>query len=367
MITTRNLWGMVAVLTAVAIVLTAALEDRPQGRRELDGYRSQFFDLTRIDIPDRTGTVQISFVVPVGWESGLTYGDNFWLADPDANYIVQRTAAGRNITAGEEEARQSILDDLRRGPKGTTTTIDQRIYTASRYTIFESATDMEYDGERVMAQHLFRVWPENGVMYAVGFHIIVRGGRWERPETADIIELFRAQLLQAHIWAAPSVQDNLRKATAGARFNLRDLVVVRPYGFMSINLPKSWREHIREDAVGYYDPARNSGALWIGYQVLLRDHQTRLTPGRKVDRERCESRDPQTECLRWRVKDTTEDRSLIVLVDLVLDEGQADDPEFKELILILDEEIRRMRIGLPPSDAKAIRETGRPPVQRGRL
>lgn len=333
---------------------------------EFDGYRSRFFELTRIDIPDRTGTVRNSFVVPVGWESGSTYGDNFWLADPDANYIVQRTSTGRDIAGDEETIRQEILDDLQRGPEGTSSTIDQRIYASGRYTIFESATDTQYDGEHVIVQNLFRIWPEGGVMYAVGYHVIVRGGRWEHPETTDIVDLFRAQLLRAKIWAAPSVQDLMAKPIANARFSFRDLESVRPHGFMSINLPRHWREHVHEGTVGYYDPKQRSGAVWIGYHVIVRDHDERMKPSREVDRYWRKSDDPEIERLQWMVKDTTADRAMVVLVDLVLDKGQADEPEFQELTLILDEQVRRMKIGLPPPEAEATREVGSPSKRRDR-
>lgn len=362
----RNPWGVAAVLAAIAIVLAVALQKRPATMHEFDGYRSRYFELMRMDIPDRTGTVRNSFVVPVGWQSGLTPSDNFWLSDRDANYIVQRTVRAKDLAGGAETARQAIIDEISSGPPSKTAVMDQRTYASGRYTIFESATDMLYDGERVMTQHLFRIWPDGSKMYGVGYHVIVRNGLWDRPETRDIIDLFRAQLLRAEMWAAPSVQDRLPAAKSDGRFNFRDLRAVDPHGFMAISLPRLWSEHVRDGTVGYYDPKQRTGALWVGYHVIVRDHNARMKPSRDVDRYWRKSDDPDIERLQWMVKDTTADRSMVVLIDLVLDKGQADQPEFKELIVILDEEIRRMKIGMPPSDAKATREIGSPSTGRGR-
>lgn len=362
----RNPWGMAVLLLAVAIVMAAALQERVTAVHEFDGYRSRYFELTRMDIPDRTGTVRNSFVVPLGWESGLTRSDNFWLADRGGNYIVQRTVQVKDLTGGAEAARQAIIDEISSGPPSKTAIVDQRTYTSGRYTIFENATDMLYDGDRVMTQHMFRIWADGGKMYGVGYHVIVRNGLWDRPETKDIVDLFRAQLLRAEMWAAPSVQDRLPKAQSDGRFNFRDLRVVDPHGFMVISLPRHWGKHVREGTVGYYDPKQSSGALWIAYHVIVRDHDARMKPSRAVDRYWRESDDPEIERLQWMVKDTTADRSMVVLVDLMLDKGQAEQSEFKELIAILDEEIRRMRIGMPPAEAKATREVGSPSTGRGR-
>lgn len=366
MISARHLWGMAAILLAVGIVLAPALQHKVGKMHEFDGYQSRYFELTRMDIPDRTGTVRNSFVVPIGWESGLTPSDNFWMADRDGNYIVQRTVRAKDLAAGAESARQAVIDEISKGPPSKTAVLDQRTYTFGRYTIFENATDMLYDGERVTAQHLFRIWPDGGKMYGVGYHVIVRNGLWDRPETKDIVDLFRAQLLRAEMWAASSVQDRLPAPKSDGRVNFRDLQIARPHGFMTINLPRQWREHVRDDTVGYYDPSQSSGALWIGYHVIVRDHTARMKQSREVDRHWRSSDNPGVERLQWMVKDTTADRSMVVLVDLVLDNGQADRPEFKQLILILDEEIRRMGIGLPPAEAKATREIGSPPTGRGR-
>ena len=352
-------WALAALLVAVAVVLVGASHKRTATAHELDGYHSRFFQLTRIDIPDRTGTVRISFVVPKGWESGLTPSDNFWIADREGSYILQRSTQAEDITEGEEAARNVILDELKEGPPGSTALTKPRIYSAGEHTIFESANDMLYEGDRATLQSLVRIWREANRMYAVGFHLIVRAGLWGRPETNDLIDLFREQLLRADMWLTPSLPDRLPAQASAARYNFRDLAAVQPHGFMNIGVPSHWREHVSDGAYGYYDPEQRSGAVWIAYHVIVRDYDARMQPSREVDRYWRESEDPELERLQWMVKDTTADRSMVALIDLFLDKGQADDPEFQELILILDEQIRRMKIGLPPPDAKATVERGK--------
>ncbi|WP_119418421.1 hypothetical protein [Desertibaculum subflavum] len=333
---------------------------------EFEGYQSRFFELKRVEIDDRTGTTIGSFVVPADWRSGLTQGDNIWLADPDENYILQRSGGFRPIGADEAATLRGLLGELRREASIGAGLPRPRSYRHEDHTIFESAQDTTYDGRQVRIRNLFRIWPEDGKLYLVGYHLITRPEIWDRPETADIVDLLRAQILRGRFWAAASVLDKLPPTPAAYRFDFRDLHHVQPHGFMSIGVPRHWRAHESGGAQGYYDPDQRSGALWISYHVVIRDHGSGLTPSREVDRYWRQSKDPEIERLQWMVKDTTADRSMIVLIDLMLDEGQADDPEFQELILILDEQVRRMKIGLPPPEAEATREIGRPSAKRGR-
>lgn len=125
---------------------------------------------------------------------------------------------------------------------------------------------------------------------------------------------------------------------------------------MEIRVPEYWEtEEDDEGHVAYFDPDEEALTLFVNYVLILRFPHKGGELHRKVDMTASEEEDRGVRLrrIKWMVADTTHDRAMWVLVDLVIDAERADTPEMQELVAIMNDEVRRMRVGMPPASAEA--------------
>ncbi len=323
------------------------------GPYELHGYRSQFFELRRMEIGHRGDQGQSVFVAPAGWIHGLTDRDNLWIGAEDGSYRVQWVGGMAEPRGGIAATMKRQIGEFRdfaraRGLIGRIRTSEE-----DGATIMEFMTPGVGDSEDMLVQNILLLRGEPYGVIVFAYHVHVRRDLWDSPEAKDIIQLFRAQALRA-VMTREDLQDDLPPAGKDWRWNLRDLQAVRPYGFMHLRVPKAWREHHDPDMVGYFEPRRRSGEVWVAYDVMGtatpkgKANEVSSRSVKTLDRWHEVEGKPRLH-LYWMVMDQTDDQLILVTVNLVLKEEQVNDPEFQDLTKILDHEIRRMRIGLAPN------------------
>lgn len=217
-------------------------------------------------------------------------------------------------------------------------------------------------GEGCHVFRLFRLWPRDDVYFVGQVNLALRPELADRPETLDLIELFRAQLLRAEPPDDLPLVACLPPPRPDARFNFRALKVVEPYGFMELRVPAYWEAEADDEGhVAYFDPDEEALTLFVNYVLILRFPDNGGELHRKIDmtaREE-EDRGVRLRRVKWMVADSTHDRAMWAIVDLVVAAEQADTPEFRELLGIVNDEVRRMRIGMPPASAEACAEPRR--------
>lgn len=351
---------MKAVWLALGIwALTGAVAAKAQPY-ELDGFSSTAFRLERLEIKDRAGADPPSLIVPAGWRAWRDAKDQLRLGSADRNYTVEilQVAIGH---AGHGATEKSKLLDAVRRQMEISKALDLRVEERGGATLIEAVVPTGASGAGAVTHSLSQIWTDARDVHVVAFHVEVGSQARGRAETAEVIRLFRDQLLRGSLAPAPSVVDRLPPVRANDRFDFRSLRPATPFGFMGLRVPRSWGEEKDGDVVGYYDPRPGSPELWIGYHIVIRHHDRGGAVYRKMDAPyRRANKSDDRRRIQWMISDSTEDRAMILIADLFMAESDADRPEFKELVQIVDEQLRRMRIGRPPAEKEATIEAGKP-------
>jgi hypothetical protein len=333
---------------------------------QLDGYSASTFRLARLKIEDRAGADPPSLIVPEGWRASRDATDRLRLTSPDRDYTVEllQLAIGHRGN-GTEEARK-LTETVRRQFEKYQAR-DIRSEERNGAILISGIVPAGAGGHGRVTYSLSQIWADGRDVHIDSFNIHVRTSADARPETAEIVRLFRNQLLRGGLAPPPSILDRLPPPRPGDRFDFRSLRPVAPFGFMSLRVPRGWTEEDDGEVVGYYDPRPGSPELWIGYHIFMRHHDRDGAVYRKIDPPYLrENESDDRRRIQWMISDSTEDRAMILIVDLFIEEEDADRPEFRELVQIVDEQLRRMRIGRPPADKEATIETGKRPEAKPR-
>lgn len=159
---------------------------------ELDGYRSAYFPLKRFEVLDRsTGRNEVIYA-PQYWRDELSVRDRIWIVHPERNWRIQISfdvlRRLRDTTRQRDELIDSIVEDLEVGPL-------TRPVVATREGdggLIETVCDTG-DGFHVF--RLFRLWSRDDVYFVGQIAFEFKADLADRPETLDLIELFRPQLM----------------------------------------------------------------------------------------------------------------------------------------------------------------------------
>ena len=320
---------------------------------ELDGYRSAHFHIKRFEVLDRSSGRRDPIYAPDHWRDQLSDRDLVWIADPRGNYRVQITfdVLPRRIDATEQ--RDGLVADIsvaleEQGLARPISTIreDDR-------ALIEAVNDM---GDGFQVFRLLRLW-SRGDVYIVGqLGLEYRSRLADHPKTLDLIDLFRPQLLRSEPVAERPLVERLPPVQSDATANFRELRNVEPHGFMQLRVPSCWSaEEEDEESLCYFDPDEEAVTLFVNYVLIMRFPDAGGRIDRKVELTTREEEDRGVALRRfkWMVSDSTRDRAMWVLIDLVVAAERAAEPKYQELIKIMDDEVRRMRIGMPPASAEA--------------
>ncbi|WP_119418420.1 hypothetical protein [Desertibaculum subflavum] len=342
------------------LALTSAVAAKAQPY-ELDGFSSTAFRLERLEIKDRASADPPSLIVPAGWRVWRDAKDQLRLGSADRNYMVELTqiavAHGGDPAAG----RKSLVDPIRRLLEDRSAR-DLRVAERGGTLLIEATVPVGGRVAGALTHSVVQFWTDPRDAHVSGFQIEVRPQAREPAVTVEIVRLFREQLLRGSLAPPPSVIDRLPPPRSEDRYDFRSLRPVTPFGFMALRVPSTWRQENDGDVVGYYDPRPGSPELWIGYHIVIRHHDRGGAVYRKMDAPyRRENKSDDRRRVQWMISDGTEDRAMILIVDLFMAESDADRPEFKELVQIVDEQLHRMRIGRPPAEKEATIETGKRP------
>ena len=321
---------------------------------ELDGFQSHYFPLKRFEVLDRSTGRNAVIYAPSRWRDELSVRDRIWITHPERDWRVQISFdVFRRLrdTAGQADALiAGIVEDLEAGSLTRPVTVTRE----GEGGLIETACDT---GDDFHVYRLFRLWPQDDVYFVGQISLELKATLADRPETLDLIELFRPQLLRATPPDDLPIAESLPPPRPDARFNFRDLDTVEPYGFMEIRVPSYWVSEEDDDGhVAYFDPDEEALTLFVNYVLILRfpnraggalEREVEMTAREEEDRG------VRLRRVKWTISDTTHDRAMWVIVDLIVDAERADTPEFRELLGIMNDEVRRMRIGDPPASAEA--------------
>lgn len=320
---------------------------------ELDGYRSAYFPLKRFEILDRSTGRSDPIYAPDYWRGELSDRDLIWIVHPHRDYRVQITFDP--FRRHPETARQcrALLSSLVKGLEAGARTCPVTASQDGETGLIETVSDMG-DGFHVF--RLFRLCPRDDLFFVGQIAFEFKAELADAPETRDLIELFRSQLLAADPPDDLPIAEALPPPRSAAAARFRDLQEVEPYGFMELRVPSYWEaQEDEEGRVAYFDPDDEALTLFVNYVLILRFPDRGGELFRKVElsaREE-EDRGGRLRRVKWMVSDSTYDRAMWAIVDLVMDAERADTPEFRELVGIMNDEVRRMRIGDPPASAEA--------------
>lgn len=338
-------------------LILASLLGLPNARaaHELNGYRSEFFPLKRIELKHRGDAGQSVMVAPSHWTQGLTSRDNIWIGDPNGDYTVQSFAHIEPLAGTVRETMENVMTDLvvRAGNRSDVASLNAEPEDDAVVVTFESEDPEKVPGMRIRNLFIMREVSEG--LSVVGYHVVVRKKLWHSPQTADIVQLFRAQLLRARLDYEPDILDTLPPPDPAWKLAFRELKTVEPYGFIRMRLPRRWQAHKDPGMLMYFVPREETGTMHIAYEVMPNTEAAARRLGvegtrtvKTLDRHFTEQ-GVKLHNRYWLVFDRTPDQFILITVALTLDEDQDRNPEYQELVKILDQEIRRMRIAVAPN------------------
>lgn len=342
--------GMWALMLASILALPDA-----QASHELNGYRSEFFPLQRIELKHRGDAGQSVMVAPSHWTQGLTSKDNIWMGDPNGDYTVQSVAFIQPLEGSLSETREKLVIDLidQATARGKVGNVEAKAEPGGIVFRFDNE-----DAERIpdaFMRNMFFMQEVSEGLGVIGYHIVVRKTLWKSPQTADIVQLFRAQLLRARLDPEPDILDTLPPPDPKWMLAFRELKIVEPYGFIRMRLPRRWQAHKDPGILMYFVPREETGTMHIAYEVMPNSEESARRLGvegkrtvKTLDRRFTEN-GVKLHNRYWLVFDRTPDQFILVTVALTLDEDQDKNPEYQELVKILDQEVRRMRIAAAPN------------------
>lgn len=326
---------------------------------ELDGNRSRYFPLKRFEVLDRSTGRRDPIYAPERWRGELSNRDMVWIADPHGDYRVQITFDVFPLRRDAVRQRDGLVESIVAGLEEQGLARPVATMREGDRALIEAVSDTG-DGFHVF--RLFRLWSRDDVYFVGQLGLEYRSRLADRPRTQDLIDLFRPQILRAEPPADLPLVDRLPAPRPGARFNFRDLKTVEPYGFMQLRVPAYWEvEEDDEGHVACFDPDEEALTLFVNYVLIRRFPGSCGELHRKVDMTASEEEDRGVRLrrIKWMVSDSTHDRAMWAIVDLVIDAARADTPEFRDLLGIMNDEVRRMRIGNPPASAEACAEPRR--------
>jgi len=343
-------------LWAVMLVSILSIPDA-RAAHELNGYRSEFFPLKRIELKHRGDTGQSVMVAPSHWTQGLTSRDNIWIGDPNGDYTVQSVAHIEPLAGTVRETMQKVMTDLvvHAGNRSDVVGLNAKAEDDAVVVTFESEDPEKLPGMRLRNLFIMREVSEGVAVF--GHHIVVRNELWKSAQTADIVQLFRAQLLRARLDPRPDILDTLPPPDPAWKLAFRELKTVEPYGFIRMRLPRRWQAHRDPGMLMYFVPREETGTMHIAYEVMPNTDEGAKRLGVEGNRtvrtrdRRFTENGVKLHNRYWLVFDRTPDQFVLVTVALTLDQDQDRDPEYQELVKILDQEIRRMRIAVAPASS----------------
>lgn len=348
-----------------AVMLASTLSLPAQAAHELNGYRSEFFPLKRIELKHRGDAGQSVMVAPSHWTQGLTSRDNIWIGDPNGDYTVQSFAHIEPLAGTVRETMEKVMKDVvvHAGNRSDVVGLNAKVEDDAVVVTFESEDPAAAPGMRLRNLFIMREVSEGVAVF--GYHVVVRNALWRSPQTADIVQLFRAQLLRARLDPEPDIRDALPPPDPNWKLAFRELKTIEPYGFIRMRVPRRWQAHRDPTVLMYFVPNEETGTMHIGYEVMPNTEEAARRLGvegkrtvKTMDR-RFTDQGVKLHNRYWLVFDRTPDQFVLITVALTLDEDQNKDPEYQELVKILDQEIRRMRISVVPassSDPQRARE-----------